>query len=63
MKGNKNMKKYLFDKIMVDCNGEITFKSFRDLSYIEIFTTCKCGTAETDKSYSAGDRWIFTPKT
>lgn len=57
------MKKYLFDEIIVDSNGNIIFKSFRDISFIEIFSTCKCGHCETDKSYANRDRWLFEPKT
>lgn len=57
------MKKYLFDEILIDSNGKIKFKSFRDISYLEIFSTCKCGSAETDKSYANRDRWFFEPKT
>ena len=57
------MKKYLFDEIIIESNGNIVFKSFRDISFLEIFSTCKCGHGETDKSYANRDRWFFEPKT
>lgn len=56
------MKKYLFDEILINSNGTICFKSFRDITFKEIFTTNKCGHAESDESYSQRDRWIFMPK-
>ncbi len=56
------MKKYLFDEILIDSTGTICFKSFRDITFKEIFTTNKCGHAETDKSYANRDRWFFMPK-
>ena len=55
------MKKYLFDVIYVDSNGKVTFKSFRKISFVECFTTCKCGAAKVN-SYSH-DQWLYYPKT
>lgn len=56
------MKKYLFDEILIASSGAICFKSFRDITFKEIFTTNKFGRAESDKSYANRDRWFFTPK-
>lgn len=53
------MKKYLFNEIAIK-HGEIEFRSFRNLSFTEVFSTYKCGPCETSENKNI---WVFAPKT
>ena len=53
------MKKYLFDKIIIN-SETIAFISFRNLSFLEVFTTYSCGKCNSRlDQYSP---WQFNPK-
>ena len=41
------MKKYLFDKIVIDCST-IRFYPYRSTTFLEFFTTNFCGKLEND---------------
>ena len=43
----EDMKKYLFDKIVIDCST-IRFYPYRSTTFLEFFTTNSCGTLDND---------------